>query len=226
MYSITRWSWLWEMIGPQATPRSPPGPTRILGTASRTCSINGSWIADSTSTREPAVHTWPAFQNAAPFSAPFSARSKSASRKMMLGDLPPSSRETFFRLLAADRMISLPVSVPPVKATISTFALRASSAPTTGPSPATMLTMPLGISSMLSTTFMNSAVVPVVYSAGLMTTAQPAASAGATERIISARGMFQGTITPTTPTGSRSRMLRESGVGTAERPKIQRARPA
>ena len=48
------------------------------------------------------------------------AASMSASEKMMFGDLPPSSSETFFRLPVAAVAISLPTSVEPVKAILST----------------------------------------------------------------------------------------------------------
>src|SRR6201995_3537833 len=48
------------------------------------------------------------------------AVSRSASPKMILGDLPPSSRETFFKLPEAACTISFPTSVDPVKATLST----------------------------------------------------------------------------------------------------------
>ncbi len=41
-----------------------------------------------------------------------------------------------------------------------------------------------------------------VSSAGLSTTVQPAASAGANPQPAMGIGKFQGTITPTTPTGS------------------------
>ena len=47
-------------------------------------------------------------------------RSRSASAKTMFGLLPPSSRVTFFTLPAASRMISWPVVVSPVKATLPT----------------------------------------------------------------------------------------------------------
>jgi len=52
--------------------------------------------------------------------APGIAASTSASPKMMVGDLPPSSSDTFFRFPAAALTMSLPTSVDPVKATLST----------------------------------------------------------------------------------------------------------
>src|SRR5207249_9751844 len=56
-----------------------------------------------------------------PNRAPSVAASRSASAKKMFGDLPPSSRDTFFRFdEATPRRISRPVSVPPVNAILST----------------------------------------------------------------------------------------------------------
>ena len=53
-----------------------------------------------------------------PWDAQLTAWSRSASLKIMLGDLPPSSRVTFLRFdLAADSMIIRPTRVLPVKAT-------------------------------------------------------------------------------------------------------------
>jgi hypothetical protein len=48
----------------------------------------------------------------------------------------------------------------------------------------------------------NSSVEIGVWSDGLTTNVQPAASAGASFHAISSRGEFHGTIAPTTPTGS------------------------
>ena len=48
------------------------------------------------------------------------AASKSASANTMFGLLPPSSRPTFFTLSAPLRMMCLPTSTEPVKATMST----------------------------------------------------------------------------------------------------------
>ncbi len=47
------------------------------------------------------------------------AASKSASSKTTFGLLPPSSRPTFFTFSAPARMIALPTSTLPVKATMS-----------------------------------------------------------------------------------------------------------
>ena len=55
---------------------------------------------------------------------------------MMHGDLPPSSRETFFKFdFAAAHMTMRPTSVEPVKATLSIFGCSEIAAPAVGPKP-------------------------------------------------------------------------------------------
>ena len=55
-------------------------------------------------------------------------------------------RSTFFKLeSAANFMITLPVAVEPVKATLSIFGWLAIAAPVVAPKPGTMLTTPFGI---------------------------------------------------------------------------------
>jgi hypothetical protein len=49
-----------------------------------------------------------------------SALSRFASAKTTLGDLPPSSSDTFFKVPEASAMTRRPVSVPPVSDTMST----------------------------------------------------------------------------------------------------------
>ena len=63
----------------------------------------------------------------------------------MLGLLPPSSSEIFFTLPAASRMISWPVVVSPVKATLPTPGWAAMDAPADPPGPVTMLRTPAGM---------------------------------------------------------------------------------
>lgn len=63
--------------------------------------------------------------------------------------------------------------------------------------------------------------------AGLRTTAQPAASAGAVFTIASACGWFHSAIAPTTPTGSRrTRVLPEAKAGRRSSHYTLRASPA
>src|SRR5215469_955466 len=94
--------------------------------------------------REPAQQHWPWLKKMA-LAAPGIAAFRSASGKMILGDLPPSSRVIFFRLLAPEALtISLPTSVEPVNATLSTSGWAAMAAPAVSPKPGTILTTPAG----------------------------------------------------------------------------------
>ena len=119
------------------------------------------------STRLPAEQTSPWLMKT-PKSAPSTAASKSASAKKMLGDLPPSSRLTFFRVSAAERMMTLPTSTLPVKAILSTSSWATSGAPAVSPKPVTTFTTPLG-RPQSSKKRANSRSVSGVCSAGLMT---------------------------------------------------------
>jgi hypothetical protein len=92
--------------------------------------------------------------------------------------LPPSSSETRFTVSAQSRMISPPVFVEPVKATLSTSGCLTRCAPVVGPSPGTMLIVPSGKPTSEASSAIRSAVRGVAGS-GLRTTVQPAASAGA-----------------------------------------------
>ena len=122
----------------------------------------------------------------------------------MLGLLPPSSRVSFFRLLAPEAAtISLPTSVDPVKATLSTSWWAASAAPAVSPNPVTTFTTPSGTPASAISSASRSAVSGVC-SAGLRTTQLPAASAGPSFHAAISSGKFHGMICPTTPTGSRS----------------------
>ena len=71
--------------------------------------------------------------------------SRSASAKTMFGLLPPSSSETFFTLPEASRMISWPVVVSPVNATLPTPGCAAIDAPADPPGPVTTLRTPGGM---------------------------------------------------------------------------------
>jgi hypothetical protein len=102
----------------------------------------------------------------------------SASAKTSAGLLPPSSSETRFTGSAQRRMISEPVAVDPVNATLSTPSWRTRCAPVVGPSPGTTLTTPGGMPTSAASSAIRSAVSGVAAS-GFRTTVQPAASAGA-----------------------------------------------
>ncbi|MCC2654970.1 MAG: hypothetical protein K0Q76_78 [Panacagrimonas sp.] len=74
----------------------------------------------------------------------FTALGKSASSRMIEGDLPPSSRATRLTVSAAAAATRRPAAVEPVKDTMSTSRWRTSASPTVGPRPITMLKTPGG----------------------------------------------------------------------------------
>ena len=137
-----------------------------------------------------------------PWYEPGIARSRSASGRMMLGLLPPSSRVTRFKERPHFSPISRPTAVEPVKATLSTPPLSTRAAPVV-PSPVSTLSVPSGKPASSASSPRRSAVSGVC-SAGFRTIEQPAARAGATFQAAISRGKFQGTIWAQTPTGSRS----------------------
>ena len=97
---------------------------------------------------------------------------------------------------------SMPVLVEPVKATLSTPGWRTSARPTAGPLPVMTLKTPSGMPASATSSASSSAVTGV-WSLGLTTMVQPAASAGASFQVSSSSGEFHGTIAATTPTGTR-----------------------
>ena len=98
-------------------------------------------------------------------------------------------------------MICLPTVVEPVKTIFRTKGWVTNLFPTIDPLPTTTLNTPSGIPA-LSANSPNLIAVIGVYSAGFKTTVFPAASAGAKPQPAIGIGKFQGTITPTTPSGS------------------------
>ena len=105
---------------------------------SSTVSATDSW----TSSREPAQHTWPWLKKM-PLTMPSTAWSSGASSKTTLAALPPSSRVSFLPVPATARWISLPTSVEPVNAILSTPGWATRACPV-APSPVRMLTVPGG----------------------------------------------------------------------------------
>ena len=95
----------------------------------------------------------------------------------MKGALPPSSSPTFFTPDAACRISSLPTSVEPVKPTKRTAGCSQNTLPIAAASPVTMFSTPAGRPARIASSPSASA-VSGVSGAGLMTQAQPAASAG------------------------------------------------
>ena len=129
------------------------------------------------------------------------ATSRSASSKTIFGDFPPSSNETRVRFFAADAAMRLPVSVAPVKATLSTCGCSTRRAPTP-PSPVTTLNTPGGNPASINR-FANSIVEIDACSEGLTTKVHPAARPGANLNVNNNPGEFHAVIAATTPTGSR-----------------------
>src|SRR3954447_11290796 len=127
--------------------------------------------------RDPAMQVWPVAAKI-PATTPLAAASRSASAKIMCGDLPPSSRLTRARWSAAPFITSLPVDVAPVNATLSTPGCATSGAPASSPKPVTTLKT-RGGKPASSTSRANSSVEAGACSAGLTTKVHPAASAGA-----------------------------------------------
>jgi hypothetical protein len=118
----------------------------------------------------------------------------------MFGLLPPSSSVTGMMFSVAYCMISRPVSVDPVNATLAIRGLVASAWPASPPRPLTTFSTPSGSRSpTISISFRIDTGVSV---AGLSTTALPAASAGASFQAAMSSGKFHGMIWPTTPNGS------------------------
>src|SRR6266540_3328590 len=127
----------------------------------------------------------------------------SASSRITLADLPPSSRNTFFRVCAPLAMMRFPVAVEPVKLIISTLGSVVSNSPTVAASPdVTTFSTPGGISVCSAAIRPMKVALHGVSGAGLSTTVLPAASAGVILDRLSMNGKFHGVIAPTTPTGS------------------------
>ena len=97
-------------------------------------------------------------------------------------------------------MISRPVVVSPVKATLATRLLEASGLPASTPKPLTTFSTPGGSRSPISSSATR--IDSGVCSAGFSTTQLPAASAGASFQVAISSGKFHGMICATTPSGS------------------------
>ena len=140
--------------GSRAALRRPADPSAVSGSSPAPTLIFLAFVGDalddlveifcSTYSREPAQQHWPWLKKIA-LAAPANRASRSASvEDECWAILPPSSSVTFFRLPAAACTISLPTSVEPVKAILSTSVCAASAAPAVSPKPGTMLTTPAG----------------------------------------------------------------------------------
>ena len=161
--------------------------------------------------RERAQQSWPALPNTAT-GAEAAAASRSASAKTTLADFPPSSSVTRLIVPAAPSAIPRPTAVEPVNATLATSGCSTRRRPHVRPGPATTLSTPSG-SPASSASRSSSSAVSGVSSAGLSTIVLPAASAGATFHAAMTSGKFHGTMSPTTPSGSRKVMSTPPSTG-------------
>jgi len=150
-------------------------PTFTLATPAVSSSSNATRRPSETRMRVPAMQAWPLFMKPASSTAGMTA-GRSASSRIRVGDLPPSSRVTRFRVSALARTIALPTTVEPVNEILATSGCDVSSAPTTSPRPLTMLNTPAGrpAACRRSTTI---SVCSALISLGLITAVQPAANA-------------------------------------------------
>ena len=125
---------------------------------------------------------------------------------MIVGDLPPSSKDSGVRLSAAARATALAVGTEPVKAMRATPGWDTSAAPASVPMPWTTLKTPGGMpaSAVMSA---KRLAVSGAHSGGLRTTVSPAASAGPMRQVASISGAFHGVTMAVTPAGSQETTL-------------------
>src|SRR5689334_12804209 len=116
----------------------------------------------------------------------------------MNGFLPPSSAVNGTTFCAAATPMWRAVSVEPVNETRRTSGCDTSAAPASSPMPCTTLNTPGG-SPASSASSASSEQDSGDHSAGLSTTVQPAASAGAVFHVDSMNGAFHGVITTAGP---------------------------
>ena len=159
--------------------------------------------------------------------APSSAAWKSASSKTMKGALPPSSKLSRLICWAACSMIPLPTSVEPVNPILRMSGCVSSSLPTRRERlVVSTLRVPAGSPASCVILAMASAVSGVA-EAGLSTTVQPAARAGAIFRVTMVAGKFHGVTAATGPMGWCSTQYRLPGWGEGTHsPVIRRASSA
>src|SRR5215467_8511148 len=186
--------------GPMVVAGSNGSPSLIWSLVSATTrATNSARTAACTRNRSPAVQLWPAHMKEASRAAS-AARSRSASSRITIGPLPPSSRSW---VLPAARAATLaPVATDPMKPTPCTPGWPATASPTTGPGPGRKLNTPAGRPAAVMVSA-SSAQQAEVVGAGTQITTLPAARAGANSSAPIVYGQFHGLITPTTPSGTR-----------------------
>ena len=162
--------------------------------------MNRSKMLRCTRIRLRAQQSCPALSNT-PYGAVAAAFSRSQSSKTMLALLPPSSSVTRLTCLAAPAITWVPTSVDPVNTTLRTSGWVTNRSPITEPRPGSTWNRS-GSRPASTASSPIRRVVSGVHSAGLTSTALPAASAGANPHEAIGIGKFHGVIIPTTPSGS------------------------
>ncbi|MEY9226035.1 hypothetical protein ABH974_006458 [Bradyrhizobium ottawaense] len=109
-------------------------------------------------------------------------------------------------------MIAEPVALSPTKPIALIAGCSVSALPASSPKPWTVLSTPSGTPASL-TSLDKMLAVTGDHSAGLCTTVQPAARAGAIFQVESMNGVFHGVITPTGPIGTRVEIFQCSSLG-------------
>ena len=146
------------------------------------------------------MQLWPANENALPASRA-AASSRSVSASTITGVALPSSSATCLR---GARSFSLqPTSPEPVNVSALTRSSSTRTSPISADGPVRTLSQPGGRPASVSSSARRSAESGVA-DAGLRTTAQPAASAGAILWATRLSGKLNGLIAPTMPTGTRN----------------------
>ena len=160
------------------------------------------------------------------FSITGSALRRSASSKRSTGVLPPSSRPKRFSRLAPMAEIARPVFELPVKLMVGTSADSTSVRAPLPCSSVNTLSTPVGKLLTSAKTSHIRALVCAVQPGSFPATVQPAASAGARERMNRTMGEFHGAMIPATPTASRSTVEYRPGAVSSARPNSVSARAA
>mmetsp|Transcript_19123 Transcript_19123/g.54311 ORF Transcript_19123/g.54311 Transcript_19123/m.54311 type:complete len:219 (-) Transcript_19123:57-713(-) len=187
--------------GPTLHVGSMPSPTFRERASAAKRSQNSSNTDSWTRKRSAHTHVCPVLRNLLATAAA-TAWSMSASSNTMNGALPPNSNDKRFMVSLLSFINSFPTRVEPVKLIFLTFGLVHSSVPTFGVVDLLAVTSWNTSSGMpaLSDKFFNAIAVSGVNSLGFTMAVHPAASAGATLRVIIAAGKFHGVIKPVTPT--------------------------
>ena len=198
---MTRSRWRAEISGPQMVPGSVGSPAGSSAMVAAVCSTASSKRLRGTTRRVVIAHPCPAWVHTVK-AAMAVAPPISASSRMTKADLPPSSKNTFFKVAEASAMTLRPVAVDPVKLIWSTRGSVESSAPSWWSDEVTTLKTPAGMSVSSATRRPSTDAHHGVSGAGFNTTVAPAARAGPTLARLIWWGTFQGEMAPTTPPAS------------------------